>query len=125
MLWAHRDLNAPAATVWELLTQPSYWPEWGPSVRGAQLEGGRLRLGVQGEVTTVTGLSLPFEITEFDEGARWAWKVAGVPATDHTVKPLGPARCRVAFGVPWPAAPYLAVCRLALGRLERLVAESA
>ena len=66
------------------------------------------------------GLDVPFEITEFDEGVRWTWNVAGVSATDHTVAPLEPARCRVAFGVPWPTAPYLAVCRLALERLESM-----
>lgn len=121
-LWVRRDIDATPATVWELLTEPKYWSEWGPSVRGAELAANRLRKGARGKVTTMLGLDLPFEITEFDEGKRWAWTVAGVPATDHTVEPLGPARCRVAFGVPWPAAPYLAVCRLALDRIENMVA---
>lgn len=46
--------------------------------------------------------------------------VAGVPATDHTVESLGPDRCRVSFGAPWVAVPYLAVCRLASSRLDGL-----
>ena len=33
-------------------------------------------------MTTVLGLDVPFEVTEFDEGVRWTWNVAGVPATD-------------------------------------------
>jgi uncharacterized protein YndB with AHSA1/START domain len=119
-LWVRRDIDAPQAVVWELLTDPKYWPEWGPSVRRAEVDDDRLRKGAKGKVTTVAGLDVPFEITEFDEGVRWSWKVAGVSATDHTVEPLGPARCRVAFGVPWPAAPYLAVCRLALERIESM-----
>jgi hypothetical protein len=49
----------------------------------------------------------------------WAWTVAGVPATTHTVEPA-PGGCRVAFGVPTPAAPYALVCRAALRRIERL-----
>lgn len=117
-LWVSRDIDAPQAVVWELLTDPKYWPEWGPSVRRAEVDDDRLRKGARGKVTTVLGLDVPFEITEFDEGVRWTWKVAGVSATDHTVESLEPARCRVAFGVPWPAAPYLAVCRLALERIE-------
>jgi hypothetical protein len=79
-----------------------------------------MQLARQGTVTTTLGLTLPFEVTAYDEGARWAWKVGGVSVTDHTVEPLGPNRCRVGFGVSWPAAPYLLVCRIALGRLDRL-----
>lgn len=119
-LWVRRDIDAPVAVLWGLLVDPERWSSWGPTVRGAVLEDHRLRLGSQGTVTTVVGLRLPFEITAFEGGARWAWRVAGVPATDHTVEPLGPDRCRVGFGVPWAAAPYLAVCRMALSRLDEL-----
>ena len=66
------------------------------------------------------GVRLSFEITAHEDGVRWAWTVAGVPATDHTVEALGAERCRVGFGVPWPAALYLVVCRVALRRLESL-----
>ncbi|MFN3216539.1 MAG: hypothetical protein ACE367_08600 [Acidimicrobiales bacterium] len=51
-----------------------------------------------------------------------SWKVAGVPATSHAVEALGDDRCRAGFGVPVAAAPYLAVCALALRRIERIVA---
>jgi uncharacterized protein YndB with AHSA1/START domain len=119
-LWSHRDIDAPAKTVWELLANPECWPEWGPTVRRAQLHAARLDSGAKGTVTTVMGFGLPFEITAYEDGARWAWKVAGVGATDHTVEPAGMDRCRVGFGVPWPAAPYLAVCRVALSRLETM-----
>lgn len=119
-LWIHRDIDAPAAIVWEILTNPSDWPLWGPSVRGADLEGPRLAAGATGTVTTILGLKLTFEITAVDEGARWAWKVAGLPATDHTVEALGAGRSRAGFGVPWPVAPYLAVCRIALRRIDDL-----
>jgi hypothetical protein len=93
---------------------------WGPTVRRARLLDDRLEAGARGMVTTVFGLDLPFEITDYDDGARWAWKVAGVSATVHTVEPLGSDCCRVGFGVPWPAAPYLAVCGYALARLDAI-----
>ena len=121
-LWVYRDIDVPAEAVWELLTSPDRWPAWGPTVRHAELAGNRLEAGATGAVTTVLGLRLPFEITTQD-GMRWAWKVAGVPATDHTVQALAPERCRVGFGVPWPAAPYLAVCRVALRRLESIATQ--
>ena len=89
-------------------------------MRSADLDGQRLSVGATGSVTTVLGLALGFEVTAYDDGARWAWKVGGIPATDHTVEPLGPDRCRAGIAVPWLAAPYLAVCRIALGRVDRL-----
>ncbi len=119
-LWVRREIAAPPAALWELLTDTNCWSRWGPSVRSAQVDGGRLEAGAKGTVTTALGLGLPFEITDFGEGTGWSWKVAGIAATDHTVEPLGPDRCRVGFGVPWPAAPYLAVCRVALRRLEAM-----
>ena len=118
--WVHRDIDAPSQAVWELLTDLDRWPVWGPTVRRAELDGSTFEAGATGVVTTVLGVRLPFEITEHEDGRRWAWRVAGVPATDHTVQALGPERSRIGFGVPWPAAPYLAICRVALRRLESL-----
>lgn len=119
-LWVTAEIDAPASAVWDLLVDPAMWPEWGPSVRAASIEGGILALGARGEVSTALGPTLAFEITAFERGSRWAWKVGGVNATDHRVEPLGTDRCRVGFGVGWLAGPYLAVCRIALGRLEQL-----
>jgi len=119
-LWVTAEIDAPASTVWDLLVDPAAWPQWGPSVRRAAVEGGTLELGARGTVETALGVSLAFEITTFVSGSRWAWKVGGVNATDHRVEPLGPHRCRVGFGVGWLAAPYLVICRMALGRLDQL-----
>ena len=121
--WVTAEIDAPAATVWGLLVDLDAWPRWGPSVRRASVEGGALAAGAHGKVTTAAGFSLPFEVTAFEPGVGWAWKVGGINATDHRVEPLGADRCRVGFGVAWPATPYLAVCRIALGRLARLAAK--
>ena len=119
-VWAHRNIDASADVLWRLLTDLDAWPAWGPTVRRAALRGDRFEQGAVGTVTTVFDVDLAFEISNYDPGSRWAWKVAGVPATDHTVEALGTQRCRVGFGVPWPASPYLAVCHVALRRLDRL-----
>lgn len=123
-LWIHHTIDAPADTVWQLLTDPADWSTWGPSIRHAHVDGERLTKGVTGSVTSLGGVVLPFEITDFDERRRWAWTVAGVEGTDHSVEELGPDQCRVGFGVPWPFAPYLAVCRVALARLEAMAVRS-
>lgn len=116
-----RQIEAPPAAVWRVLVDLDQWPRWGPSVRRAALdEGGtELRAGAQGTVWTAIGPSLRFRITDFDPGRRWAWEVAGVPATGHEVT-AAPEGCRVRFDVPWWALAYLPVCAVALARIEEL-----
>lgn len=123
-VWRRRVIDSPAVTLWELLTDLDRWPRWGPTVQAADLTNGRFERGATGVVTTIGGIGLDFEIVEFEPGVRWRWSVAGIPATDHVVEPLGPSACRVGIGVPWPAAAYLVVCEVALRRLERLAAET-
>jgi len=115
--------------VWELYTNLQYWPQWGPSVRGAQLTGGKLNVGAvepgaTGTVTTVIGVELGFEVTRFEPGTYWAWKVAGFDATEHTVESLGDTSSRAGFGVGWIASPYLAVGQIALRRIKNMAEKS-
>lgn len=122
-LWIWRSIDAPAEELWELLIDPARWPEWGPSVRSAKIDGDALRRGARGTVSTVLGVDLPFEVTSWVEGCEWSWRVAGLPATGHRVVPISDGRCRVGFAVPWPAAPYLVVCRAALHRLDAIASQ--
>lgn len=115
-----RNIDASAAVVWQLLTDTRCWPSWGPSVRAVEIDGGTVRPGSAGTVETVGGVTLPFVITDVVEGHSWSWEVVGFGATDHRVVPLGDDRCRAGFGVPWLVAPYVAVCALALRRLDTL-----
>jgi uncharacterized protein YndB with AHSA1/START domain len=122
--WVTREIAAPPETLWRLLADTRVWPAWGPSVKAVTLHDVELRLGSTGTIRTVGGLAFPFEITGFEPSRSWSWSIAGVAATRHVVEPVGDDRCRVGFGAPWPAAPYLAVCRRALIRLERLAVDS-
>ena len=109
--------------MWDELVDLSCWPRWGPTVRSARLDDGtgRLHAGATGSVQTALGLRLPFRVDTWrDDGPRrtWSWRVAGVPATDHTVIAKGPSRCRVEMSVPWWASAYLGVVAVALRRIR-------
>lgn len=116
-----RRIAVAPEVVWRLLTDLEKWPLWGPSVRRAELRSGgtELTAGAQGTVWTAVGLALPFTVNDFAAGHRWAWTVAGVPATGHEVTGV-PGGCLVRFTTPWWAAAYLPVCAAALTRIEKL-----
>lgn len=120
-LVVHRDVDATPQAVWSVLIDLDQWPRWGPSVRRSELDGGGRRLGAgsTGRVWTSLGVPLRFEVTDFEPGRLWAWRVAGVPATTHAVDPRG-SGCRVSMGAPMWAPAYLPVLALALRRIERL-----
>jgi hypothetical protein len=120
-LWVTRVVDAPAGQAWELLTCVPAWPSWGPLISGARIDGGVVACGARGEVALPAGIRLPFVITALDAPHEWSWQVAGVATTDHRVDDLGGGTCRVGFGVPWPAAPYLGVCQVALARIAGLL----
>lgn len=116
-----RFIAAPPGDLWGLLVDLQAWPLWGPSVQGADLVDGATMLsaGSRGTVRTVGGARLPFRVTRWQDGRRWDWMVAGVPATGHEVV-TEDGGCRVRFEVPWWAVAYLPVCAVALRRLEKL-----
>ena len=122
MLTVAREIAAPSQAAWMLLTDVDAWPAWGPSITGARLEAPRdgLRLGATGRVYTPVGITLPFEITEFEFGRHWAWTVAAIPATRHSVEAVD-GGSKVTFAVPWWTPAYLAVCAVALRRIERIL----
>jgi hypothetical protein len=119
-----RVVAAPVDVVWTVLISVDQWPKWGPSVRAVECETPRIAAGTRGHIVTAVGLRLPFEITRFDPGHAWWWKVGGMQATDHAVEPT-PTGTRISFGVPWPAAPYLTICAVALRRIEQLAMREA
>lgn len=119
--WIEREIAVSADEAWALFVDVDRWPDWGPSVVAAGLDGDRLELGATGWVRTAIGLRVPFEISTFDEGSRWGWKVAGVPATDHRVRPVTDERCVVGFGVPPLVAAYALVCRRALSSIDDIL----
>lgn len=119
--WVEREIAVPAGEAWALLVDVGRWPAWGPSVSDAGLDGDALGLGATGWVRTAVGVRVPFEITSFEDGEAWGWKVAGIPATDHRVRPVADDRCVVGFGVPPVVAAYALVCWRALATIDRIL----
>ena len=122
----HLDVAAPfdvpASTAWQLLTDTRTWPRWGPTITAVDTDPPVIAAGSTGRLRTPVGLWLPFAITSFEPGSSWSWRVAGVPATGHRVEAT-PGGCRIVFEVPTLVAPYAAVCRLALRRIDHLLAD--
>jgi hypothetical protein len=115
-----RAVDAPAARVRTILRDTERWPAWGPSVAAVDCADRLVREGSTGRVR-IAGLGLwaPFVVTTCRD-RRWSWDVAGVPATGHVVEPLPDGRARVGIEVPPLAAPYAAVCGVALDRIASL-----
>ncbi|WP_458205415.1 SRPBCC family protein [Haladaptatus sp. NG-SE-30] len=118
-----RQIDAPTEHVWNLLTDTTYWPDWGPSVQAVECADRVIELGSTGRVKTLLGVWLPFEITACED-YRWRWTVARIPATGHRVEGLADERgCRVVFELPLFAAGYVPVCQHALEKIGRLADE--
>ncbi len=115
-------ITASSKLVWEVLIDTHCWPKWGPSVTAVRCRDRFIQPGSKGHVRITLGLWLPFEIIDFVAGEKWSWRVMNIPATGHRVEALAPEQCLLVFEVPWLAAPYLLVCKIAAGRIK-LIAE--
>jgi len=118
------DVTADADVVWDLLVRVDAWPRWGPSVSRASIDGGGERIGpgATGTVWTAPGPAVTFRIEDW-QGAgpvrHWSWRVAGIPATGHTVRERD-GGCRVEMTAPWWAPGYAPVLWVALRRIKAL-----
>lgn len=120
-----RQFDAPAARVWQLITDTRAWSAWGPSVMAVDCRQRFIGAGCTGRILTPLGVWLPFTVTTFQPGLYWDWQVAGLAATGHCVEALGPERCRLSFTVPVWAWVYGPVCHWALMRIDRLLGRQA
>lgn len=113
-----RRIDASAAEVWERLARTRHWSDWGPTVVATDPADALVEPGLRGTITTPVGVRLPFQVTAVEPGRRWAWRVAGIPATDHLVEPDGDG-CLATIRIPTWAPFYAPVCALALRRIAR------
>ena len=114
-------IHCTAEDAWRRLTDTQQWPHWGPSVSEVACDQRFIGPGSKGRVKTSLGFWVPFTITEYRNQRFWSWRIGPFPATGHRVSIEDETTCVVAFDMPWWAFPYLIVCRIALGRIKRLL----
>ena len=124
-----RRIEAPPERLWQIITDTEMWPVWGPTLSEVSYEGRYIELGAKGAVKTSIGVWVPFEVTTFEPGRFWDWKVLGVKATWHKVEPVWDdagetiVASKVTFGLPTIAAPYALVCWAALRKIDEIVSQ--
>jgi hypothetical protein len=116
-----RHYHASPQAAWQLLTDTTLWPLWGPTVRGVRCSERFILKGSEGKVRSLFGWWIPFVITEYDDLYFWGWKVAGIRATGHRLIALGENSCRVVFELPYWWLPYSIVCSRAAANMAELL----
>ena len=116
-----RTLAAPPDEVWRLLVEVENWPRWGPTVSHVRLDhsGGRIHEGQHGRGGAADRRAPAVPRHGLRGGPPLVLARGGGAGDLARVEAVG-AGTRVTFGVPWWAPAYLAICELALRRLERL-----
>lgn len=106
---ATRDINANAATVFELIAEPARQPEWDGNDNLAEIVAGARIRGV-GDVFSMrltTGAVRDNRVTEFEEGRRIAWlpNEPGQPSPGHLwrweIEPIDETSVRVTHTYDW------------------------
>jgi uncharacterized protein YndB with AHSA1/START domain len=142
-----RSIDAPREVLWDLLTDTTRWPDWGPTIEAVDCRDRYIQPGTRGRVRVVDGIGgvwIPFRITSCSD-YRWSWTVGPpsfgafdlaphVPATAHRIegdqeKENGNEECsdgcRAVLEIPPLAAGYAVVCERALVKLDRIAAREA
>ena len=115
-----RSISSPIEKVWPILVDTQFWPEWGLSILSVAPSSQIIHSGMRGQVRTIFGLTLNFEITEYEENKSWDWDVVGLPITSHRVEASSPEKTIVIFDLPYVLFPYSIVCLIALRRIAQI-----
>jgi uncharacterized membrane protein len=93
------EIDASAATVWDVFVDVERWPEWTASVTSLiALDGPGLAVGKRFEIKQPRLPKLVWEVTEVDPGRSWTWRqhsIGGTAFASHEVISEGEDRTLV------------------------------
>jgi uncharacterized membrane protein len=93
------QIDAPAATVWDVFVDVEKWPEMTSSVTSlVALDGAGIEVGKRFEIKQPRMPKLVWEVTEVDPGVSWTWRQrspGGTTFATHELVPQGDARTLV------------------------------
>ena len=76
------EIDAPAATVWQVFADAERWPDWTASVeRVVALDGPGIEVGQRFEIKQPRLPTVVWEVTEVDPGRSWTWRAHSPGAT--------------------------------------------
>ena len=114
---------APVEEVWRRYAEIPLWSTWAPQISRVQASSDQLAPGVDGTVSVLGVLPIPFTVTSCRPEARtWSWLVRIGPIElnlRHAVEADGEGS-RTTLDIEGPAVAVIAyapVARFALGRL--------
>jgi uncharacterized membrane protein len=117
------EIDAPAATVWDVYAAVEGWPSWTESVDAVTaLDGAELQVGRRYEIRQPRFPRLVWEVTSVDPGRGWEWRQrspGGTTLAHHRIEPLGADRARVTQGVDQRGPVGVAVGVLTRGLTRR------
>ena len=116
------EIDAPAATVWDVYTDVEGWPSWTASVTDVTaLDEPGLAVGRRFAISQPRFPRLVWEVTSVEPGRGWEWRqrsVGGTTVAHHRIEPIGEGRARVTQGVD-QRGPVGVVVGLLVRRLSR------
>ena len=87
------EIDAPAATVWDVFSDVMRWPEWTASVKSVvALDGPQLALGARFAIEQPRLPKVVWEVTAVDPGHSWTWRSRSLGTTTGRVARGHPAR---------------------------------
>jgi uncharacterized protein YndB with AHSA1/START domain len=96
------DIDAPAARVWEVLSDAERWPEWTTSVRKVTLLDGGLRVGARAAIEQPRIGRTVWTVTSMDEGHGFVWEAKGLgfhATARHSIEETGAGHARAHLSV--------------------------
>ncbi|MEU6414638.1 SRPBCC family protein [Microbispora sp. NPDC046933] len=118
------DIDATAERVWRVMTDVAGWPEFTPTMTAVEhLGDGPLSLGSRVRIKQPGLPPMVWQVTEFTDGASFAWRAAGAGVTTLATHVLTPREggVSVLLGIDQsgPLAPLMSL--LIGGRTRRYV----